>query len=110
MYRNDQPSQLASSYIPEKYAGGTELALPDTGPRGIYERLAERGHEVARFREETEIVHPSQTQMAFLKLGPADYVTELTRFSFDRNGTVLEVTVNAFPADRIRLVYEWPAS
>ena len=110
MYQNDQPSQLASSYIPEKYAGGTELAYPDTGPRGIYERLAERGHEVTRFREETEVLHPGQTEMAFLGLGPADFVVELTRFSYDRNGTVLEVTVNAFPADGIRLVYEWSAS
>ena len=77
---------------------------------GLAEALAERGHEVARFREETEAVHPSQTEMNFLGLGPSDYVTELTRFSYDRNGTVLEVTVNAFPADGIRLVYEWSAS
>jgi DNA-binding GntR family transcriptional regulator len=48
--------------------------------------------------------------MTFLGLGPADFVVELTRFSYDRNGTVLEVTVNAFPADGIRLVYEWSAS
>ena len=70
MYRNDQPSQLASSYIPEKYAGRDAGRCPTPGREAVMERAAERGHEVARFREETEIVHPSQTQMAFLEAWP----------------------------------------
>lgn len=52
MFANERPVQLAASYIPLGIAGSVDLAFPDTGPTGIYQRLAERGHCVVRFAEE----------------------------------------------------------
>ena len=39
MYAGGQPMQLATSYVPWSFAEGTQM---DSGPGGIYSRLADR--------------------------------------------------------------------
>ena len=109
MFADDRPVQLATSYIPHSVAGDVNLAFPDTGPTGIYERLAERGFQVSRFAEEIESRRPSDEEAAFLRISPAQHVLEVTRLAYDRVGRVLEVTVNVFPSQLWRLSYEWSA-
>src|SRR5512132_2597013 len=41
MYANGEPMQLATSYLPWSLAEGTPMAQRDTGPGGIYSRLAD---------------------------------------------------------------------
>src|SRR5260370_16136743 len=65
MFADERPVQLAASYIPLSIAGSVDLAFPDTGPTGIYERLAERGFHVARFAEEIESRRPSEEEAEF---------------------------------------------
>jgi GntR family transcriptional regulator len=107
MFADGQPVQLASSYIPMSIAGSADLAYPDTGPTGIYARLADRGHKVVKFAEEIEARYPSQEESAFLRISPPDSVLEVTRLAYDRVGKPLEVVVNVFPANLWRLSYEW---
>jgi GntR family transcriptional regulator len=107
MFADERPVQVAASYIPLSVAGGVELAFPDTGPTGIYQRLAARGFHVARFAEEIESRRPSEEEADFLRISPAQHVLEVTRLAYDRVGRVLEVTVNAFPSQLWRLSYEW---
>lgn len=109
MFADDRPVQLAASYIPLNVAGGPDLAFPDTGPTGMYRRLAERGHIVARFVEEIEARHSNSEEADFLKLSSAHYVLEVVRFAYDRNSTPLEVVTNVFPSQLWRLTYEWNA-
>jgi len=109
MFADERPVQLAASYIPLSIAGSVDLAFPDTGPTGIYERLAERGYRVARFAEEIESRRPSEEEAEFLRISPAQHVLEVTRSTYDRVGRKLEVTVNVFPSQLWRLTYEWSA-
>jgi GntR family transcriptional regulator len=109
MFADERPVQLAASYIPLSIAGSVDLAFPDTGPTGIYERLAERGYRVARFAEEIESRRPSEEEASFLRISPAQHVLEVTRSAYDQVGRVLEVTVNVFPSQLWRLAYEWSA-
>ena len=107
MFTDGDPVQLATSYIPMSIAGSTDLAYPDTGPAGIYTRLANRGHEAVRFTEEIEVRYPSRVESAFLRITPVDNVLEVTRLAYDRDGRPLEARINVFPANLWRLSYEW---
>lgn len=46
MFASERPVQLATSYMPLAVAGSEDIALPGTGPTGLYKRLAARGHQV----------------------------------------------------------------
>jgi len=43
-----KPVLLSRSWLPAAIASGTSIALPETGPGGIYARLADLGHAPAR--------------------------------------------------------------
>lgn len=107
MFADERPVQIAASYIPLSIAGSVDLAFPDTGPTGIYERLAERGHQVVRFVEEIESRRPTDEEADFLHISSAQYVLEVVRFAYDRIGKPLEVVINVFPSQLWRLTYEW---
>ncbi|MFD0691349.1 GntR family transcriptional regulator [Actinomadura fibrosa] len=109
MYADDRPVQLATSYIPLSLAGSVELAFPDTGPTGIYRRLAERGHRVARFAEEIEGRRPLPEELDFLRVGRGGFVLEVRRLAYGEEGKPVEVTINVFPGQLWRLRYEWAA-
>jgi GntR family transcriptional regulator len=57
MYANGEPMQLATSYLPWSLAEGTPMAERDTGPGGIYSRLADIGHGPIRFTEDVSTPH-----------------------------------------------------
>jgi GntR family transcriptional regulator len=109
MFADERPVQLASSYIPLSMAGSVEIAFPDTGPTGMYERLAQRGFHVSRFAEEIESRRPTEEEARFLRISQAQHVLEVTRLAYDRVGRVVEATVNVFPSQLWRLSYEWSA-
>ena len=109
MFTDGRPAQLAVSYIPLSVAGGVDLAHPDTGPVGIYARLAERGYRVARFIEEIESRRPNDEETQFLRISRTQHVLEVTRLACDQAGRILEVTVNVFPSNLWKLSYEWAA-
>ncbi|MDL4771564.1 MULTISPECIES: GntR family transcriptional regulator [Thermomonosporaceae] len=109
MFADERPVQMAASYIPLSKAGSVDLALPDTGPAGIYRRLAERGHQVVRFVEETEARRPLTEEMDFLRISRAQYVLEVQRLALGEGDEPLEVALNVFPSHLWRLSYEWAA-
>ncbi|WP_344595821.1 GntR family transcriptional regulator [Actinomadura vinacea] len=109
MFADERPVQLAVSYIPLDIAGGVEIATPDTGPTGMYRRLAERGHRVVRFAEEIEARRPLAEEQEFLHVGRGQYVMEVQRLAFDESGRALEMVTNVFPGQLWRLAYEWAA-
>lgn len=109
MFADERPVQLAASYTPMHIAGSADIAFPDTGPSGFYERLAERGHRVVRFVEEIEARRPNEEEADFLQLSPAQYVLEVTRFALNRTAQPLEMVINVFPSQMWKLAYEWVA-
>ena len=68
MYASDEPMQLATSYIPWLLAEGTQMAEPDSGPGGIYSRLADIGHGPVRFTEDVSTRLATPEESSFLRL------------------------------------------
>ena len=54
-----RPVETAVSYIPADLAKGTPIADPNPGPGGIYARLEEQGHTLARFTEDVSARMPT---------------------------------------------------
>lgn len=109
MFASDRPVQLAISYIPLPVAGNQDIALPDTGPTGLYKRLAARGYPPVRFIEEIEARQPRADEAAFLNLTEAQHVLEVTRTVYSKDDMPIETVINVFPSQQWRLSYEWSA-
>jgi GntR family transcriptional regulator len=109
MYAADQPMQLATSYVPWSFAEGTRMVEQDSGPGGIYSRLAEVGHRPARFTEEVATRMPTPEEARFLWLTAPEPVFKLFRTAFDEEGSPVEVCEHVMAGDRCLLAYEWAA-
>lgn len=106
MFADDVPIQIAISYIPMQYAGSVDLAMPDTGPSGIYARLAKRGYRPVRFVEEIEVRLPTPEEGRILRIeGQLVYV--ITRQAISKSDQPVEACVNVLAALQWRLSYGW---
>jgi GntR family transcriptional regulator len=88
---DDRSVQLATSYVPVAIARGTAIMHTDTGPGGMYARLAEKGHAPAKF---TEFVHarmPLPEEARRLSLPAGTPVLEITRHAFQVDGRCVEI-------------------
>lgn len=82
-----KPVLLSTSYLPADLVTGTPITEPDTGPGGVYARLADLGHAPARFREELRSRMPTQPEAERLELPPgAPVITSPARPSTRRGG------------------------
>jgi GntR family transcriptional regulator len=109
MYGDNEPIQMATSYIPLDIAAGTPIAEEDTGPGGTYSRLAELGHAVAVFAETVRVRPPAADEARFLEMDLDQRVIAITRTAADEAGRVVEANVITMPAHQWELVYEWGA-
>ena len=101
--------QLATSYVPWSLAKGTRMAEPDTGPGGLYSRLAEVGHKPAHFTEEVSTRMATADEARFLGLTAPAPVFYIIRTAVDGDGMPVEVCDHVMAGDRWRLFYEWSA-
>ena len=97
------------SYIPADLAKGTLIADPNPGPGGIYARLEEQGHTLARFTEEVSARMPTPEETRVLSLPPGVPVFRLIRTAYDLDGRAVEVCDTIMAADAYQLAYELPA-
>lgn len=109
MYADDIPVQLAVSYIPAAIAAGTPIAQQDTGPGGVYSRLADLGHKPARFRELTRVRTPTDAEASALHLDPDHRVYDTVRTAYAAGGQAVEVNFMVLPAHQWELETEWAA-
>jgi GntR family transcriptional regulator len=109
MYADAVPVQLATSYIPADLAEGTPIAQPDTGPGGLYSRLADVGHAPVRFAELVQVRTPDDAEADFLQLDQDQRVYVITRIAYDSDDRPIEVCVHVLPTHQWDLAYEWPA-
>ncbi|MGH8892650.1 MAG: GntR family transcriptional regulator [Actinomycetes bacterium] len=107
---DDEPVELATSYIPWNLASGTPMAEQYTGPGGIYARLEELGHRLAKFTEEVRSRSPLPEERRSLRLADGVPVFELRRTACDVEGRAVEVCDTVLAADRFVLTYELPAT
>ncbi|MFB7465898.1 GntR family transcriptional regulator [Streptomyces sp. NPDC056224] len=104
-----KPVMLASSYLDAVLVAGTPITEPDTGPGGIYARLAELGVGPARFREEVRSRMPSPHEAAQLGLAAGTPVVLVCRTAFASDGRVVEVNEMVLDASAYVLEYEFDA-
>lgn len=106
---DQQPMELATSYLPWRLVRGTQICETDTGPGGIYARLEELGHKLERFTEDVSARMPHPDEVKALQLAPGVPVFRLVRTAYDTEGTPVEVCDTIMAADRFLLSYELPA-
>lgn len=104
-----QPVEVATSFIPWGLANGTAMTRKNTGPGGIYARIEELGHRLARFTEDVTARMPTPDEVRLLALGPGVPVFRLLRTAYDGDGVAVEVCDTVIAADRYVLAYELPA-
>ncbi len=104
-----RPVETATSYIPESIAKGTPIAEVNTGPGGIYGRIEEAGHELARFTEEVSARMPTPDERKALEIGAGIPVMTLVRTAYDTNGVPVEVCDTVKIAHSFVLEYDVPA-
>ncbi|MER5490656.1 UTRA domain-containing protein [Streptomyces sp. NPDC002490] len=85
------PVLLAVSRLPAELVRGTAVTRPDSGPGGIYARLAELGVEPTRFREEVRSRMPSREESERLALGAGTPVMLVRRTACTPEGRAVEV-------------------
>nr|WP_037635555.1 UTRA domain-containing protein [Streptomyces katrae] len=104
-----KPVMLATSYLDAVLVAGTPIAEPDSGPGGIYARLAELGHGPARFREEVRSRMPSPEETDRLGLAAGTPVVLVRRTAFAADGRAVEVNDMVLDASAYVLEYEFDA-
>jgi GntR family transcriptional regulator len=104
-----KPVETAVSYIPADLAKGTPITDPNPGPGGIYARLEEQGHTLARFTEDVSARMPTPEETRQLNLPPGVPVFRLVRTAYDMDGRAVEVCDTVMASDAYLLSYELPA-
>ncbi|WP_201407290.1 GntR family transcriptional regulator [Mycobacterium paraintracellulare] len=106
---NGRPVETAVSYIPAEFAEGTRIEQVDTGPGGIYARLEEHGHVLARFTEEVAARMPTPEERRQLELDSGVPVLTVLRTAYDTDDVAVEVCDTVKVASAYLLEYEFPA-
>jgi GntR family transcriptional regulator len=109
MWAGEVPVQIATSWLPAEIAAGTPLAELDTGPGGIYSRLADIGYGPSSFTESVR-VRPAEDQEArWLRVDPEQRVLAIQRIARTAESRCVEVNDIVLAAHQWELVYEWSA-
>ncbi|GAA4663861.1 GntR family transcriptional regulator [Streptomyces youssoufiensis] len=104
-----KPVLLAVSHLPASLAAGTAIAEEDSGPGGIYARLAELGHGPARFREEIRCRMPTTAEAGQLRLSSGTPVVLICRTAYTAEGRAVEVNEMTLDASSYILEYDFDA-
>ncbi len=104
-----KPVIVATSYLPANLVAGTAILDEDTGPGGIYARLAELGQAPAHFREDILSRMPTKAESEELAIPAATPVFVLTRTAVTEAGDPVEVNVMVLDASSYVLRYDFDA-
>lgn len=103
------PMEIATSYVPWSIAEGTAMVEENPGPGGIYARIEEAGHRLAKFTEDVTARMPMPDEAKALHLPSGTPVMRVLRTAYDTDGTAVEVCDTVMTADLFVLSYELPA-
>lgn len=104
-----KPVLLSVAHIPVDLAQGTEIEEEDTGPGGVWARLADRGHAPTRSVEEVVCRMPWTSEKVQLQMLPGTPVIEITRSAMDESGRVVELNVMVLDSSNYVLEYVVPS-
>lgn len=104
-----KPVLLSRCHLPARLVAGSRITEQDTGPGGIYARLAELGHAPTHFREELRCRMPSGTEAVRLELPPGTPVIHICRTAFTADGAAVELNEMTLDAASYVLEYDFDA-
>ena len=99
--------QLSTSRLPRDLTRDTPIEEVDSGPGGIYARLEDAGHHLARFAEYVGCRMPDAAEQSALQIAVGVPVLTVTRVA--HADIPVEVNDMVMAGDRYELSYEWPA-
>ncbi|WP_212826932.1 GntR family transcriptional regulator [Catellatospora sp. TT07R-123] len=107
LYANDEPTQIADSYIPWSLADGQpDLLRENAGRGGSYGRLADAGYPPTRFAEDITVRMPTDAEQRVLELEPTQPVFEIWHVAYSHDRPI-EVCVHVMAGHLWKLHYEW---
>lgn len=106
---NHEPVQLATAYVPALIAAGTPIAAVDTGPGGLYARLADLGLAPVRFTEELYARMPTHEEATKLELTSGTPVICVARTAFADGNRPVETSEMTLSSAAYVLQYEFDA-
>lgn len=115
-FADDEPAQLATSYIPGEVADDVPaIQDEDTGPGGMYRRMEEAGYKLTNYTEAVRVGRASEEEAGPLRIGLQSSVLRIRRIAYANSGDndqPVPVEVNFITAigDRWELFYELPAT
>ncbi|WP_069112149.1 UTRA domain-containing protein [Jiangella alba] len=104
-----RPVMVATSSFPAELARGTAIANEDTGPGGVYARLAELGHEPAHFTEDVRARMPRSDDADALDVDAGAPLFVVVRVAFTAARRAVEVNEMTLDASAYVLRYEFDA-
>lgn len=104
-----KPVLLSTSYLPAELVAGSAITQENTGPGGIYARLAELGHKPVHFREEIRCRMPSNEEASRLGLSMGTPVILISRTAFTDDGRPVEVNEMTLDSAAYVLEYDFDA-
>ncbi|WP_331757075.1 GntR family transcriptional regulator (plasmid) [Streptomyces sp. NBC_01544] len=104
-----RPVLISTSYLPLALVEGTAITEADTGPGGIYARLADLGFAPARFREEIQVRTPSDDERAALNLSGSTPVIKVCRTAYTDEGRAVELNEMTLDSQAYVLEYDFDA-
>ncbi|GAB3152692.1 GntR family transcriptional regulator [Micromonospora sonneratiae] len=108
LYANDEPTQVADSYLPWSITKGcAALMEPNAGTGGSYGRLAELGHGPVRFTEDVTVRMPNNDEQRILELDAAQPVFEIWHVAYTAEDRPIEVCIHVMPGHLWTLRYGW---
>ena len=108
-YADADPVHHVTTDIPWPIADGTSLLDPEVGhPYGIHGILEERGHTMARLREEVSARMPTADEAELLHLASGVPVLDVLHTSIDQDGHPYELTRFVMRTDLTGLRYDAP--
>lgn len=104
-----RPVMRATSHLPADLVKGTPIEQEDTGPGGIYARLADIGHSPARFREDVRARMATAEEVQALTLDASLPVLHVIRVAALADGTPIEVNDMTLDSTAYVLRYDFEA-
>lgn len=102
-----KPVMLSTSWLPADLVDGSPITQPDTGPGGIYARLADLGHAPVHAVEEIQGRMPSAEEAERLRLGAGTPVIVIARTAFDSDRRPVEFNFMVLDSSVYLLDYEF---
>lgn len=104
-----KPVLLATSYLPTSVVAGSAITRENTGPGGMYARLAELGYKPVHFREEIRSRMPTREEAAQLSISAGTPVILVCRTAFAEDGRPVEINEMTLDAASYILEYDFDA-